>query len=256
VPFFVAPSCPTSPFSVTVSLLAMVVMGYLFLTELYSYLTPTITSTLSVGSENDLHDKTDWASAATATASASASAGTEGEQGDAAAVAEVDMVRLNFDVTMLRLPCVVASVDHQDVMGGHTMDIHGSVTKTRVSATGAIIGPYVPHEEREDHGDHEHGDGRDSEEAPAAPARYNAQSDKAGKTTATTEGETAARVVIKKRTPHMHGHSHGHGAITPALAAQLAAEADEQIGEGCRITGKFNSNWNTNDLAAWFVVLL
>ncbi len=155
------------------SIIALTVMAYLITTELWAHLTPTITTSMLVTNASERFDR----------------------------------VRINFNVTMHALPCVVASVDHQDVMGGHTMDIHGSITKTRLSAEGAELGVYVPHEERD--GAHAaHGNG-EAHEAGALGAP--------------------------------HGHAHGHPQVTPEEAAVLAAEAVEQRGEGCRLYGTLDS---------------
>jgi len=167
----------------SVSLFAMALMSYLFLSELWAYLTPTVTSTLHVSNAADTFD----------------------------------MVTIHFNLTMHRLPCVVTSLDHQDVMGAHTMDMHGSVHKVRMAADGSVIGPYVQHEER-------------AEIAAAAAAAAVAA--------------PGAAAVDAKADAHGHGHDnghsthgHGHGAATPKMSALFAQDAAAQVGEGCRLEG-------------------
>jgi hypothetical protein len=161
----------------------MALMSYLFLSELWAYLTPTVTSTLHVSNAADTFD----------------------------------MVTIHFNLTMHRLPCVVTSLDHQDVMGAHTMDMHGSVHKVRMAADGSVIGPYVQHEER-------------AEIAAAAAAAAVAA--------------PGAAAVDAKADAHGHGHDnghsthgHGHGAATPKMSALFAQDAAAQVGEGCRLEG-------------------
>jgi len=45
---------------------------------------------------------------------------------------------------MLRIPCIIISLDLQDIMGSHTVNIHGSLTKYKLDKNGKIIGesPY------------------------------------------------------------------------------------------------------------------
>eukprot|EP00455_Lapot_gusevi_P008111 TRINITY_DN1349_c0_g4_i1.p1 TRINITY_DN1349_c0_g4~~TRINITY_DN1349_c0_g4_i1.p1 ORF type:complete len:333 (-),score=95.04 TRINITY_DN1349_c0_g4_i1:121-1119(-) len=45
-------------------------------------------------------------------------------------------LRINMDITMIGLPCAVLSVDVQDVMGTHVMDVHGDLFKYRMDAQG------------------------------------------------------------------------------------------------------------------------
>jgi hypothetical protein len=42
------------------------------------------------------------------------------------------MLRINVNITVPEIPCAVVSVDSQDVMGGHTVDVGGNLKKTRV----------------------------------------------------------------------------------------------------------------------------
>jgi hypothetical protein len=41
---------------------------------------------------------------------------------------------------MIRLPCSIISLDLQDIMGSHTVNIHGSLMKYKLNKDGKIIG--------------------------------------------------------------------------------------------------------------------
>ena len=41
---------------------------------------------------------------------------------------------------MVRLPCSIISLDLQDIMGSHTVNIHGSLMKYKLDKEGKIIG--------------------------------------------------------------------------------------------------------------------
>ncbi|CEM24367.1 unnamed protein product [Vitrella brassicaformis CCMP3155] len=50
-----------------------------------------------------------------------------------------DRLQINLDVSIHRLPCEILSLDAQDVMGSHEVDIHGNLVKTRISKDGAEL---------------------------------------------------------------------------------------------------------------------
>lgn len=61
---------------------------------------------------------------------------------------------------MIRLPCSIISLDLQDIMGSHTVNIHGSLMKYKLNKEGEIIGESVyktkpPGEIQEDESDEE-----------------------------------------------------------------------------------------------------
>lgn len=60
-------------------------------------------------------------------------------------------LQINLNVTLPHIPCAVAGVDVQDVMGGHVVDVGGELIKTRLSATGDVI-PIPPVYQRDDPG--------------------------------------------------------------------------------------------------------
>jgi len=49
-------------------------------------------------------------------------------------------MRVDMNITVQGIPCVIVSVDAQDVMGTHTVDMAGGLKKRRLSAQGADLG--------------------------------------------------------------------------------------------------------------------
>lgn len=49
-------------------------------------------------------------------------------------------MNVNVDIEMLRIPCSIISLDLQDIMGSHTVNIHGSLMKYKLDKNGKIIG--------------------------------------------------------------------------------------------------------------------
>lgn len=64
---------------------------------------------------------------------------------------------INLDIELLNLPCSIISIDIQDVMGAHSVNLEGSVTRMRLDKNGKIIHsePYVI-EKGEQHENHMH----------------------------------------------------------------------------------------------------
>lgn len=90
-----------------VSVVCTLIMVYLFLSEFMSYLTPMQTSEMFVDSPPlaDIHG---------------------GE------------LQINMNITMPNVPCAILSVDAQDIMGTHVVDVGGELHKTRLDAEGNI----------------------------------------------------------------------------------------------------------------------
>jgi len=77
---------------------------------------------------------------------------------------------INVDIDLVRLPCSILSLDIQDVMGSHTVNIHGSLMKYRLSKTGQVLGEEKyeikekkTKEEKKDSGNQESEDDDDDE---------------------------------------------------------------------------------------------
>ena len=50
-----------------------------------------------------------------------------------------DRLNINIDIVFPRLPCDVISLDVQDVMGTHVVDIAGSLFKKKISKDGEVL---------------------------------------------------------------------------------------------------------------------
>jgi len=50
-----------------------------------------------------------------------------------------DRLNINIDIEFPKMPCDVLSLDVQDVMGTHTVDIAGSLFKKKISKTGEVL---------------------------------------------------------------------------------------------------------------------
>jgi hypothetical protein len=53
-----------------------------------------------------------------------------------------DKLKINLDVIMKKLPCYIVSLDSQDVMGTHSLNIHGKFIKKRIDKDGKFIANY------------------------------------------------------------------------------------------------------------------
>jgi hypothetical protein len=51
-----------------------------------------------------------------------------------------DRLNINIDILFPKMPCELLSLDVQDVMGTHVVDIAGSLYKNHLSAEGKVIG--------------------------------------------------------------------------------------------------------------------
>lgn len=89
-----------------VSLVAGVTMMYLFIAEFWLFLTPETTHTMFIDSVMDTHGYA--------------------------------MLQININLTMPMMPCIVTSVDAQDVMGSHVVNVGGKLYKTRLDSNGRI----------------------------------------------------------------------------------------------------------------------
>lgn len=87
-----------------VSIICVLVVGYLFITEFVKFLTITTVSSMYVELPDD-------------------------PLGD-------DKLKIDMDIELFGLPCAVASVDVQDIIGAHSVDVAGSLTKYRLDSNG------------------------------------------------------------------------------------------------------------------------
>lgn len=50
-----------------------------------------------------------------------------------------------MDIILHRFPCSILSLDIQDVMGSHTVNVHGTLTKNKLDKNGLVIGQEIYH---------------------------------------------------------------------------------------------------------------
>jgi hypothetical protein len=50
-----------------------------------------------------------------------------------------DRLNINIDIEFPRMPCDILSLDVQDVMGTHVVDIAGSLFKKKISKNGDVL---------------------------------------------------------------------------------------------------------------------
>jgi hypothetical protein len=53
-----------------------------------------------------------------------------------------DRLTINVDIDLVRLPCSILSLDVQDVMGSHIMNIGGNLKKFKLAKDGKLVGEY------------------------------------------------------------------------------------------------------------------
>lgn len=53
-----------------------------------------------------------------------------------------DRLLINIDIIMQRMPCQIVSLDSQDMMGTHSMNIYGKMERKRLDKNGRVIGIY------------------------------------------------------------------------------------------------------------------
>ena len=63
-----------------------------------------------------------------------------------------DLLKINIDIILTKLPCSIVSLDVQDMMGHHSLNVHGKLSKNRVDMSGNFIALYKEpkHPEGED----------------------------------------------------------------------------------------------------------
>ncbi|KAL4479478.1 hypothetical protein ABPG72_011800 [Tetrahymena utriculariae] len=63
-------------------------------------------------------------------------------------------IRVNLDIDFPQFPCDIFSLDVQDIMGSHSVNVEGDLVKTRLSSSGS----YLEKIKQNTGGDHGHGD--------------------------------------------------------------------------------------------------
>ena len=64
-----------------------------------------------------------------------------------------DLLKINLDIILTKLPCSIISLDVQDMMGNHSLNVHGKLEKKRVDSKGNFIALYTEpsHPQGENH---------------------------------------------------------------------------------------------------------
>eukprot|EP00386_Alphamonas_edax_P011691 GDKI01036842.1.p1 GENE.GDKI01036842.1~~GDKI01036842.1.p1 ORF type:complete len:354 (-),score=106.93 GDKI01036842.1:285-1346(-) len=52
---------------------------------------------------------------------------------------ENDMLQINLDIDIFKMPCEILSLDAQDILGSHEADIHGDLLKHRTAKDGSLL---------------------------------------------------------------------------------------------------------------------
>jgi hypothetical protein len=119
---------------------------------------------------------------------------------------------------MLRLPCSLLSLDVQDVMGTHIMNIGGTLIKSRTNALGEVIGSEVletnENKKKSDNG-HGHGHNHDHEEFDEA------YYEKVKNSLKNKEGCNIKGFIVVHKVPgNFHISSHAYGSMLQRLASE------------------------------------
>jgi hypothetical protein len=122
---------------------------------------------------------------------------------------------------MLRLPCSLLSLDVQDVMGTHIMNIGGTLIKSRIDAQGKVIASEVlntnEHKKKsgDDENDHDHN--HHHEDVQFDPVNYeNVKTSLKNKEGCNIKGY----IVVNKVPGNFHISSHAYGSIIQRLASE------------------------------------
>jgi len=143
-----------------VSLACAIFIAYLFLSELVSFLTPETITDMYV----DAHQDTGPDHA---------------------------MIHINLNMTLPRMPCAVTSVDAQDIMGTHVVDVGGELHKLRLDEFGRPK--------------------RDSRGNPLSADAGNPQDQKG-------EGcEVSGYLIVNKVPGNFHISAHSHANLVPVF---------------------------------------
>ena len=54
-----------------------------------------------------------------------------------------EQLKINIDITLHKFPCSILSIDVQDVMGSHSVNVHGTLTKNKLNSQGKVIGQEI-----------------------------------------------------------------------------------------------------------------
>lgn len=118
---------------------------------------------------------------------------------------------INVDITLHKFPCSILSVDIQDVMGTHSVNVHGTLTKNKLNKYGKVIGQEVYKKANLDADQQEDSHGND-EEMPSF--------DLVKKEIDNEEGcQVFGFFYVKKVPGNFHISAHAYGSIVQQLIA-------------------------------------
>lgn len=155
-----------------------------------------------------------------------------------------------MDLDLIRLPCSILSLDIQDVMGSHTVNIHGSLMKYRLDRNGKAISQEVYQVKKKEDGekktDH-HGHSHNDEDMPDFESVKKQLIDQEG-------CRIKGYFLVNKVPGNFHISSHAYGAVVQRLAAQgyFTFDVSHRINHisfgDDKDLKKIRSNFNTGEL--------
>lgn len=118
-----------------------------------------------------------------------------------------------MDITLHKFPCSILSIDVQDVMGSHTVNVHGTLTKNKLSKDGKIVGQEIYSKAKLDAiGNDGHGHDHSEDEIPDI--------NKVKKEIENQEGcQVFGHLYVNKVPGNVHISAHAYGRIVQELAS-------------------------------------
>jgi hypothetical protein len=121
-----------------------------------------------------------------------------------------DKLKINLDITLKRLPCSIVSLDSQDVMGTHSLNIHGRLVKKKLDRNGIVIGELIENKlAHKTKGEHTH----DDEDMPNYEDVKTAVREQEG-------CQLIGNIEVLRVPGNFHVSSHAFGNIIGRLAAE------------------------------------
>ena len=122
-----------------------------------------------------------------------------------------ELLRINLDITLHSFPCSILSIDVQDIMGSHTVNVHGTLTKNKLDKAGKIIGQEVYSKAKMNPDQHEDAHGND-EEMPSLKLVQGEIDNQEG-------CQVFGHFFVKKVPGNFHISAHAYGSIIQKLAS-------------------------------------
>ena len=124
-----------------------------------------------------------------------------------------EKLMINVDITLHRFPCSLLSIDIQDVMGSHTVNVHGTLTKNKLDKTGKVIGQEIYRKAQLnpilDHGEDNHGNDEEMPDLNLVKAEIDAE-----------EGcQVFGHFFVNKVPGNFHLSAHAYGKVVQRIAS-------------------------------------